>query len=108
MDKLIRFRLFIGVMCLTILYLSASFAHGVFHGQDEGMALNLLRFLLGEMASALAVVSLLGLIWAVFAPRWVSGFFRFAWGHFKYAAYVFYAMIAVVGIYAVVLHVLGR
>ena len=108
MSKLIRFRLFIGIVCLVVLYLSASFAHGLFHGPDQGTALNLLRFLLGEVAAALSIVSLLGLIWAAFAPRWVAGFFRFAWGHFKYAVYVFYAMIGVVGIYAVVLRIFGR
>ena len=108
MSKMIRFRLFIGVVCLTVLYLSASFAHGLFHGPDQGTALNLLRFLLGEVTVALSVVSLLGLVWAVFAPCWVGRLFRFAWGHFKYAAYVFYGMLAGVGIYGVVLRVFER
>jgi hypothetical protein len=81
MNKLIQFRLFVGIVCVTALYLSASFANGLFHSPDQGMALNLLLFLLGEAASAVAVVAFLGLIWAAFAPRWVSRVFRFAWGH---------------------------
>ena len=108
LSKLIRFRLFIGVVCLIVFYLSASFAHGLYHGPDQGRALNLLRFLLGEVAAALSIVSLLGFIWAVFAPRWVAGLFRFAWRHFKYALYVFYAMLGGVGIYAVVLRLFER
>ena len=93
---------------MGVLYVSAWFADALFHSPDEGMALHLLTLLLAEVAAAVCIVSLLGLIWAVFAPRWVGGLFRFAWSHLKYAAYVFYAMLGIVGIYAVVSHIFGR
>ncbi len=108
MNKLIRFRLFIAIVCLIVLYLSASFAHGCFHGPDQGMALNLLRFLLGEVTAAVSIASLLGLIWAALAPRWVAGVFRYAWQHLKYALYILYGMLVVVGIYGAILRILGR
>src|SRR5437867_4377624 len=105
MSKLIRLRVFVGIVCLTVLYLSASFGFGLLHGPDQGMALNLLRILLGEAAIALSIVSFLGLIWAVLAPRWVVGLFRFAWQHLKYAVYAFYASLVVVGVYGIALRI---
>ena len=108
MSKLIRLRVFIGIVCLVVLYLSASFARGLVHGSDQGMALNLLRILLGEAGTALSIVAFLGLIWAVLMPRWVVGLFRFAWHHLKYAVYVFYASLVVVGIYSVALRIFAR
>jgi hypothetical protein len=107
MSKFIRLRVFIGVVCLGVLSVSTWFANALFHSPNEGAALHLLT-LLGEVAVAVCIVSLLGLIWAAFAPRWAGGLFRFAWGHLKYAAYVFYAMLGIVGIYAVVSHVFGH
>jgi len=108
MNKLVRFRIFIGILCLTALYLSSTFAHGLLHAPDQGRALNLLRFLLCDVAIALSIAAFLGLIWAVFAPRWVGGLFRFAWRHFKYVLYAFYATLVAVGIYAIVLRILER
>ena len=108
MDKLLRLRVFVGIACMVVLYFSASFAHGLFHGPDQGLALNLLRILLGEAAIAVCIVSFLGLLWAVLLPRWVVGLFRFAWHHLKFAVYVFYTSLVVVGLYGVVLRVLQR
>jgi hypothetical protein len=108
MSKLIRLRVFVGVVCLVVLYFSASFARGLLHGPDQGMALNLVRILLGEAAIALSIVAFLGLIWAVLMPRWVVGLLRFAWHHLKYAVYVFYGSLLIVGIYGVALRIFAR
>src|SRR6185295_11238281 len=103
MNKLLRFRIFIGLLSLTVLCVSASFAHGLSHAPDQGRELNLLILILCEVSVALAVAALLGFIWSVFTPGWVSKFFRLVWRHFKFVLYAFYAMLAAVGIYAVFL-----
>ncbi len=108
MNKLLRFRSFIGLPSLTVLYLSASFAHGLSHAPDQGKELNLLLLILCDIAVALSVAALLGFIWAVFAPRWLSGLFRLIWRDFKYVLYTFYAALAAAGIYAVFLRVFQR
>ena len=108
MSQPIRARVFIGVVCLLVLYLSASFAFGLLHGPDQGIALKLLRILLAEAAVALSTVALLGLLWAVLTPRWVVGLFRFAWHHLKYAVYAFYASLVIAGLYGAALRIFAR
>ncbi len=108
MSKLIRLRIFIGILCVVVLYLSASFAFGLLHGPDQGLALNLLRLLLGEAVIAVSIVAFFGLVWAALTPRWVAGLFRFAWHHLKYAVYVFYASLLIVGIYGAALRIFAR
>lgn len=108
MNDLLRFRIFIGTLSLTVICLSGSFAYKLSRKPAQESELDLLILILCEVLVALSIASLLGFIWAVFAPQWVGKIFRLVWHHFKYVLYVFYATLAAVGIYAVFLSIFKR